>query len=29
MGLGVPYRYVAYGVVILIAMTIGMMRRER
>lgn len=29
MGLGVPYRYVAYGAVILIAMTIGVMRRER
>jgi ribose/xylose/arabinose/galactoside ABC-type transport system permease subunit len=28
MGLGVPYRYMAYGVVILVAMTIGVMRRE-
>ena len=29
MGLGVPYRYIAYGAVILIAMTIGVLRRER
>lgn len=28
MGLGVPYRYVAYGAVILIAMAIGVLRRE-
>jgi ribose/xylose/arabinose/galactoside ABC-type transport system permease subunit len=28
MGLGVPYRYVSYGVVILIAMAIGVLRRE-
>jgi ribose/xylose/arabinose/galactoside ABC-type transport system permease subunit len=29
MGLGVPYRYIAYGVVILIAMAIGVMRRDK
>jgi ribose/xylose/arabinose/galactoside ABC-type transport system permease subunit len=28
MGLGVPYRYMAYGIVILVAMTIGVLRRS-
>ena len=28
MGLGVPYRYMAYGIVILVAMTIGVLRRK-
>ncbi len=28
MGLGVPYRYMAYGIVILLAMAIGVLRRK-
>jgi ribose transport system permease protein len=29
IGLGVPYRYVVYGLVILLAMAVGILRRER